>query len=75
MNHGHTQIHKTQDGLDLGEATNFPPYSIIYDWPWGLHPNVSFLETQIESFEIFNIRTFVTLDIYIFLCKPPIEMR
>jgi len=23
-NHGHTQTHKTQHNLDLGEATNFP---------------------------------------------------
>jgi hypothetical protein len=24
MNHGHTQIHKTHHGLNLGEATTFP---------------------------------------------------
>jgi len=36
---------KTHHSLDLGESHHLPPYSIIYDWPWGLHPNVIFLGT------------------------------
>ncbi len=26
----------------LGGSHNHPPYSILYDWPQGLHPNVIF---------------------------------
>jgi hypothetical protein len=28
----------------LGGNHHLPPYNILWDWPWGLHPNVIFLE-------------------------------
>jgi len=28
----------------LGGNYHLPLYNILYDWPWGLHPNVIFLE-------------------------------
>jgi hypothetical protein len=31
MSHGHTWTCKTHHGPNLGEATTFPPYSILYD--------------------------------------------
>jgi len=37
-----TLDHKTHHGPDSGEATTFPPYSILYDAPLRLHPNGSF---------------------------------
>jgi hypothetical protein len=35
MNHEHTRIHKIHHGLDLGEATTFPPYNILCGSPQG----------------------------------------
>jgi hypothetical protein len=35
-NHRHTWTHKINHGLDLGETTTFPPYSIFCDHPQGL---------------------------------------
>jgi hypothetical protein len=37
--HGQPWIHKTHHGPDLGEATTFPPYSILCTSPQGSHPN------------------------------------
>jgi len=37
-----TLTHKTHHGPDSGEATTFPPYSILCNAPRGLHPNGSF---------------------------------
>ncbi len=37
-----TLTHKTHHGPDSGEATTFPPYSILCNAPRGLHPNDSF---------------------------------
>jgi hypothetical protein len=34
-----TRTHKTHHGPDLGEATTFPPYSILCSSPWRLHLN------------------------------------
>jgi len=30
---------------ELKGSHHFPPYGILCDWPWGLHPNVIFHET------------------------------
>jgi hypothetical protein len=39
MSHGQTWTHRTHHGPDLGEATTFPPYSILCASPRGPHPN------------------------------------
>jgi hypothetical protein len=39
VNHGQTRTHKTHHDLDLGEATTFPPYSILCASPRGPQPN------------------------------------
>jgi hypothetical protein len=35
ITHGQTWTHKTHHNPGLGEAITFPPYNIIYAWPWG----------------------------------------
>jgi hypothetical protein len=37
--HGQTRTHKTHHSLDLGQATTFPPYSILCAFPRSPHPN------------------------------------
>jgi hypothetical protein len=37
--HGQTRTHKTHHSLDLGQATTFPPYSILCVFPRSPHPN------------------------------------
>jgi len=37
-----TLDHETHHGPDLGEATTFPPFSILCVSPWRLHPNGTF---------------------------------
>jgi hypothetical protein len=34
-----TSDHKTHHGPDSGVCHHHTPYSILYDAPWGLHPN------------------------------------
>jgi hypothetical protein len=45
------------------------PYSILYDQPQGLHPNVIFPRTPKLKVLKFNI-----LEAHNFFCKPSIEM-
>jgi hypothetical protein len=40
--HEQTQTHKTHHSPNSGEITTFPPYSILYAWSRGQHPNVIF---------------------------------
>jgi len=54
---------------------HLPPYNIIYDWSWGMHPNVIFLKTPKLNVKIFKIGTLGTLETHNFLCKPLIEVR
>jgi len=76
MSHKHTWTHKIHHSSDWGEATTFPPYSILCAWPWGLHPNVILSrDSQARSLEIPKIRTFTTLEAHNFLCKPSIEVN
>jgi hypothetical protein len=71
MNHGHTRIHKTHHGLNLGEVTTFP----LIVFSTAHHENY----TQMTFFSGFltipEIGTPVTLGIYKFLCKPLIEVK
>ncbi len=77
MSHRHTQIHKTHHGLDSGEATT-SPYSILYAWPQGLHPNVILSQdSQVGGPKILNIpkiRTPTTLEAHNVLFRPQIEV-
>jgi len=74
--HEQTQTHKTHHSPNLGEATTFPLYSILYAWPWGQHPNVILSRnSQVESSKIPEIGTPTTLEAHNFLCRPLIEMR
>ncbi len=47
----------------LGRGHHFPPYSILFDSPWGKHPNDIFLGTL------------ATLDIHNFFCRFSIKMK
>jgi hypothetical protein len=65
-NHGQTWIHKI----------HHDPYSILYAWPRGLHPNVILSrDTQVGSPEIPKIETFATLEAHNFLWRLSIEMK
>jgi hypothetical protein len=60
----------------LKGSHHLPHYSILYDWPHGLHPNVIlFRDSQAESPKIPKIGTFATLEAHNFLCRPLIEVR
>jgi hypothetical protein len=60
----------------LRGSHHLPPYSILYVWPQGQHPNVIlFRDSQVGSFEIPKIKTLATLEAHKFLCRPPIKMR
>ncbi len=61
---GHTHIHKM----------HLPLYSIICDWPWGLHPNVIFSRFQVGSLEILEIGTLATLKAHNLLYRLSIEV-
>jgi hypothetical protein len=62
--------------LELEGNHHLPLYSIIYAWPWGLHPNVILSrDSQVKSPEIPKIGTLTTLETHNFLCKPLIEVR
>jgi hypothetical protein len=70
MSHGHTQIHKTHHGPDLGEATTFP--LIAYFVPLHeAHIQMTFLfqDSQVGVLKLS------TLEPHNFVCRPPIEMR
>jgi hypothetical protein len=42
----------------LGGRHHLPPYSILYVWPQGLHPNVIlFRDSQVVNLEILEIGT------------------
>jgi len=60
----------------LGGSHHLPPYSILYDSPWGLHINDVFFP-KLPSWELAipKIGTPITLDAHNFLCKQNIEMR
>jgi hypothetical protein len=67
----------SQDSLrfELGRSHHLPLYSIIYDWPHGLHSNIIlFWDFQVGSLKILEIKTPCTLEVHNFLCKPLIEM-
>ncbi len=38
--HEQTTDSQNSSRLKLGGSHHLPPYSILYVWPWGLHPNV-----------------------------------
>jgi hypothetical protein len=62
--------------LGLGGNHHLPPYSILYAWPWGLHPNVILYQnSQLGNLEIFEIKNFVTLVAHNILCRPLIKVR
>ncbi len=52
---------ESQDSPQSGLGKPQPsPYSILYDWPQGLHPNVIFSQdAQVGILEIPKIGTFV----------------
>jgi len=54
--------------LRLGGNHHLPPYIIICAWPRGQNPNVILSQTP-------KIGTFVILEAYNFVCRPPIEVR
>jgi len=62
--HGPTRTHKIRHGLNLEEATTFPPYSILCAWPRDQHPNVILSR---ESHLIPKVGTLVTLGAYNFV--------
>jgi hypothetical protein len=73
MNHGQTRTHKTNHGLDLGEATTFP--FIVYFVPGrGASTQMSFCP-GIPTLEIPKIGMLATLEGHNFMCKASIEMR
>jgi hypothetical protein len=62
--------------LELGGSHHLCPYNILYNWQWGLHPNVILSwDSQVGSPEVLEIGTLTTLEAYKFLCRPPIEVR
>jgi len=51
----------------LGRSHHLPPYSILYAWPWGQHPNVILsYDSKVGSPEIPQIGTIVTLEAHNF---------
>jgi hypothetical protein len=75
----HTHTHKTHHSLDLGETTTFP-LIVFFVISHGGYIKMLFFsqlpwDSQVKSFEIFEIRTFATLDAYNYLCSSLIEMR
>jgi len=64
MSHGQIRIHKIHHGLNLGEATTFPPYSILCAWPQHQLPNVILSQ---ESHLIPKVGTLATLGAYNFV--------
>jgi hypothetical protein len=59
---------------EFGGSHHLPPYSILYDELWGLHPNVILSQdSQVGSFEIPKIGTFNIF--HNFFCKLPIKVR
>jgi hypothetical protein len=62
--------------FELEGNHHLPPYSILYAWPRGQHPNVVlFRDSQVGSPEIPKIRTFAILEAHNFFCRPLIEVR
>jgi hypothetical protein len=62
--------------LGLGGSDHLPPYSILYAWPRGLHPNVILShDSQIGGLEILEIGSLATLEAHNSLCRPPVEVR
>jgi len=62
--------------LGLGGSHHLPPYSILYVWPQGMHPNVILSQdSQLGSPKIPKIGTLTTLEAYNFLCTPLIEVK
>ncbi len=59
---------------ERGGSHHLPPYSILYGWPWSLHP-FSLLGFPSGSLEIVPIRTSTTLEHHNFARKPRIAMR
>ncbi len=52
------------------------PYSILYAWPRDQHPNVILsLDSQVKVLKFPKIKTFATLGVHNFVCRPPIEVR
>jgi hypothetical protein len=71
--HGHTRFTMVRT---WGKPPPSPPYSILYDWPWSLHPNdFSFPRLPNGSPEIASIGTSATLEPHNFASRPRIEMR
>ncbi len=75
--HGQTTGKYRHTRFTMAQTRGKPPpspYSILYAWPWGLHPNVILSrDSQVGSPEILEIGTFATLQAPNFLCKPTIE--
>ncbi len=47
-NHEQTRIHKNHHDPNLGEATTFTPYNILYASPQSAHPNgILFQDSQV----------------------------
>jgi len=62
--------------LELEGSHHLPPYSILYGWPWNLHPNgFSLPGLPSESPEIAPVGTPVTLEPHNFTSRPRIKMR
>jgi hypothetical protein len=59
----------------FGGNHHLPPYSILYAWPQGQHPNVILSQdSQVGSPEILEIGIFAILNANNFLCRPLIEV-
>ncbi len=77
--HGRTtNIHKLTRFIIVhiwGGSHHLPPYSILYDQPRGLHPNVIlFRDSQVGNPKILKIGTISTLEGHNFFFKPVIEV-
>jgi hypothetical protein len=78
LEHKQTMTYTNSQNLPrprFGGNHHLPPNNIVYDWSWGMHPNVIFLRTPKLNFKKFKIGTPCTLEAHKFLCKPPIEVR
>jgi len=72
--HMQTRIHKIHHGPNLGEATTFPPYNILFS----TRPTSKWLFVSgfpSESPEIAKFGTLAVSEPHNFVCRPSIEVQ